>query len=95
MICIGSLAGVHADQVYRMDEVFADPQVRHLAMTAPVVHPVLGRLDILRNAVRMTDAPGTVRSRRAPTPAPIPPEVLTELGYPDEEITQGSARREC
>jgi crotonobetainyl-CoA:carnitine CoA-transferase CaiB-like acyl-CoA transferase len=78
-------AGVPCGPVYRMDEVFADPQVTHLSMTEPVEHPVLGRLDILRNAVRMTEAPPTV-------PAPSPGigdhthEVLTELGYPPAEI---------
>ena len=40
------------DDKNRMDEVFADPQVKHLAMTEPVEHPALGRLDIPRNAVR-------------------------------------------
>ena len=64
---------------------FADPQVEHLEMTEPVQHPALGRLDILRNAVRMTDAPATVR-----TPSPDigadTDAVLTELGYPREEI---------
>ena len=78
-------AGVPCGPVYRMDEVFADPQVEHLAMTEPVQHPALGRLDILRNAVRMTDGPATVR-----TPSPDigadSDEVLTELGYPREEI---------
>jgi crotonobetainyl-CoA:carnitine CoA-transferase CaiB-like acyl-CoA transferase len=78
-------AGVPCGPVYRMDEVFADPQVEHLAMTEPVEHPALGRLDILRNAVRMTDAPTTVR-----TPSPEigdhTTEVLTELGYPQAEI---------
>jgi len=78
-------AGVPCGPVYGMDEVFADPQVEHLEMTEPVQHPALGRLDILRNAVRMTDGPATVR-----TPSPDigadTDAVLTELGYPREEI---------
>ena len=80
-----SEAGVPCGPVYRLDEVFADPQVQHLAMTEPVEHPALGRLSLLRNAVRMTDAPATVR-----TPAPgcgdHTDEVLAELGYPRAEI---------
>jgi crotonobetainyl-CoA:carnitine CoA-transferase CaiB-like acyl-CoA transferase len=78
-------AGVPCGPVYRMDEVFADPQVGHLGMTAPVEHPALGRLDIVRNAVRMSGGPPTVR---APSPerGGHSAEVLAELGYPAEEI---------
>jgi len=79
--------GVPCGPVYRMDEVFADPQVEHLAMTQSVTHPVLGQLNVVRNAVRMTDAPSTVR---APSPdvGDHTDEVLDELGYPREAVEQ-------
>ena len=62
-----------------------EPQVEHLAMTEPVEHPALGRLDILRNAVRMTDAPATVRSP-SPGIGAHTGQVLAELGYSPAEI---------
>src|SRR5262249_58995091 len=80
-----SRAGVPCGPVYRMDEVFADPQVGHLAMTEPVEHPTLGRLDILRNAVRMTGAPATVRAP-SPDAGAHTGEVLAEPCYPRAEI---------
>jgi crotonobetainyl-CoA:carnitine CoA-transferase CaiB-like acyl-CoA transferase len=93
-------AGVPCGPVYRMDEVFADPQVRHLGMTQPVEHPVLGRLDIPRNAVRMSagasgnnGAPGGGATYGPPTVRTASPEagahtdeVLAELGLTAAEI---------
>jgi crotonobetainyl-CoA:carnitine CoA-transferase CaiB-like acyl-CoA transferase len=78
-------AGVPCGPVYRLDEVFADPQVRHLEMTQAVEHPALGRLDLLRNAVRMTGAPPTVRTA-TPEPGAHSDEILTDLGYLPAEI---------
>jgi len=78
-------AGVPCGPVYRMDEVFADPQVEHLAMTQTVQHPVLGPLAVVRNAVRMTGGPDTVRTP-APDRGDHTDEVLTGLGYSPAEI---------
>ncbi|MFZ0164498.1 MAG: CoA transferase, partial [Trebonia sp.] len=78
-------AGVPCGPVYQMDEVFADPQVEHLAMTQTVQHPVLGPLAIVRNAVRITGGPDTVRTP-APDRGDHTDEVLTGLGYSPAEI---------
>jgi crotonobetainyl-CoA:carnitine CoA-transferase CaiB-like acyl-CoA transferase len=78
-------AGVPCGPVYRMDEVFADPQVQHLAMPEPVQHPALGRLEILRNAVRMSDSPATVRTP-SPDAGAHTDEVLAGLGYQRADI---------
>jgi formyl-CoA transferase len=80
--------GVPCGPVYRMDEVFADPQVEHLAMTQTVRHPVLGPLDIVRNAVRIagpTSGPDTVRTP-SPDRGADTDEVLAGLGYSAAEI---------
>jgi crotonobetainyl-CoA:carnitine CoA-transferase CaiB-like acyl-CoA transferase len=80
-------AGVPCGPVYRMDEVFADPQVERLRMTAPVEHSQLGRLELIRNAVRMTDQSETVRFA-APGAGEHTDSVLEDLGYTPDEIGQ-------
>src|SRR3989440_10134439 len=42
--------GVPCGPIYKMDEVFADPQVKHLGAAAEVDHPRLGRIRILNQA---------------------------------------------
>jgi len=78
-------AGVPAGPVYRIDEVFADPGVEHLAMTATVDHPELGQLALIRNAVRMSGVPAALR-RPTPGPGQHSAEILTELGLSGAEI---------
>ncbi|HXX48518.1 MAG TPA: CaiB/BaiF CoA-transferase family protein [Myxococcota bacterium] len=77
--------GVPCGPVYRMDEVFADPQVQELEMTAPVDHPVLGRIELIRNAARLSGGPPSVRT---PTPeaGEHSDEILAELGLSAAEI---------
>jgi crotonobetainyl-CoA:carnitine CoA-transferase CaiB-like acyl-CoA transferase len=60
-------AGIPAGPIYRIDEVFRDPQVEHLDMVQPVHHPSLGEVKILANAVRIAGVPRRIR-RPAPEP---------------------------
>ena len=83
--------GVPCGPVYTVDEVFADPQVQHLDLLGTVEHPTLGPLDILRNAVRISGAPPTVRTA-APDAGDHTDEVLESLGYDHEQITDLRAR---
>ena len=77
--------GVPCGPVYRMDEVFADPQVQELGMAAPVEHPLLGRIELIRNAARMSGGAPSVR-----TPTPEAGEhsdaILAELGFSAAEV---------
>ena len=80
-------AGVPCGPVYAMDEVFADPQVEHLAMTAPVDNAALGPRTLVRNAVRMTGTGPTVRTA-APGAGSDTGDVLAELGLGQDEIAE-------
>jgi crotonobetainyl-CoA:carnitine CoA-transferase CaiB-like acyl-CoA transferase len=65
--------------VYRVPEVFADPQVAHLGVTAEVEGPGGRRIDVLTHPVHFSDTPATIRSG-APYPGQHTEEVLKDLG---------------
>jgi formyl-CoA transferase len=73
-------AGVPCGPIYGMDEVFADEQVKHLKMAAPVHHPRLGDIEVVNQAVELSRTPSGVRY---PTPekGEHTDAVLGELGY--------------
>jgi crotonobetainyl-CoA:carnitine CoA-transferase CaiB-like acyl-CoA transferase len=78
-------AGVPCGPIYRMNEVFADPQVQHLGAVSEVKHPRLGSLRILSQAVKLSRTAARVA---APTPelGQHTEEILEELNYSKNEI---------
>ncbi|MCU1485085.1 MAG: CoA transferase [Actinomycetia bacterium] len=78
--------GVPCGPVYRLDEVFADPQVEHLGLVASVEHPALGPIDLIRNPVSI----GDVRTVRAPAPdaGQDSDAVLAELGFDADAVAR-------
>jgi crotonobetainyl-CoA:carnitine CoA-transferase CaiB-like acyl-CoA transferase len=80
-----SAVGVPAGPVYAMDEVFADPQVEHLALPATVAHPLLGELALVRNPVSMEPGIDTVREP-SPEAGEHTDQILRELGLDDAAI---------
>jgi crotonobetainyl-CoA:carnitine CoA-transferase CaiB-like acyl-CoA transferase len=78
-------AGVPCGPIYAMDEVFADPQVRHLGMATPMGRARLGDTKVVNQAVELSGASSGVR---LPTPekGEHTQEVLREFGYDDAKI---------
>jgi formyl-CoA transferase len=77
--------GVPCGPIYKMDEVFADAQVKHLGVAAEVNHPRLGRYRILNQAVRLSRTPASLKTA-TPEIGQHTQEVLRELEYSDAEI---------
>jgi formyl-CoA transferase len=79
-------AGVPCGPIYAMDQVFADPQVRHIQAAAEVKHPTLGAFRVVNQAARLSRTPATMASA-TPELGEHTQEVLAELGYSAAEIT--------
>src|SRR5919204_1050973 len=78
--------GVPCGPIYTIDQTFADPQVEHLGVAAPVEHPKLGRFRLLAQAVKLSRTPAMVKTA-TPELGQHTDEVLTELGYSKSEIS--------
>jgi crotonobetainyl-CoA:carnitine CoA-transferase CaiB-like acyl-CoA transferase len=74
-------AGIPCGPVLAIDEVFADPQVRHLEMLERVDHAVRGSVDVLRNPITMSRS-RPVTATPSPRPGRARADVLAELGLP-------------
>jgi crotonobetainyl-CoA:carnitine CoA-transferase CaiB-like acyl-CoA transferase len=85
-------AGVPCGPINRMDEVFADPQVKHLGMAAPVQHGTLGKLEVVNQPVKLSRTPSSI-AHPTPEKGEHTEEVLREYGYDDKAIAGFRARK--
>ena len=85
-------AGVPCGPINRMDEVFADPQVQHLGMAAPVEHRTLGRMEVVNQPVKLSRTPSSI-AHPTPEKGEHTEEVLREYGYDDSAIAGFRARK--
>ena len=76
---------VPAGPIYKMDEVFADPQVQHLGIAQKVVHPERGEIALVGQPFTLSRTPSAVVT-------PLPDKgahsdaILTEAGLSPDEI---------
>jgi formyl-CoA transferase len=80
-------AGVPCGPILTIDQVFANPQVQHLAMAQTVHSPHYGALDLVRAPMRLSRTSTSLR-RAAPAPGEHTQEVLREHGFSEDEIRQ-------
>lgn len=71
--------------IYELDEVFQDPQVRHMELVAAIDQPGWGPLKFLGFPFRASATPARIR-RPAPLLGEHTAEVLAEIGLSREEI---------
>ena len=86
-------AGVPCGPIHRIDQVFDDPQVRHLGMAWPV--KLAGSADevaLVRTPFRLSAHPQTAAPRPAPHQGDQTDAILHELGYDDARIADLRAR---
>jgi crotonobetainyl-CoA:carnitine CoA-transferase CaiB-like acyl-CoA transferase len=79
--------GVPCGPIYDIGQAFEDPQVRHLRMTRPATHPVLGEVNLVRSPINLSAFPHPERFHHAgPDPGEQSQALLQELGFGAKEI---------
>jgi crotonobetainyl-CoA:carnitine CoA-transferase CaiB-like acyl-CoA transferase len=80
-------AGVPCGPINTIDQVFADPQIRHLGMAQPVRSHERGDTELVGQPVTMSRTPSRLRTP-PPTMGEHTDEILKSLGYDEARIAE-------
>ena len=85
LISLLNEAGVPCGPIYSIDQVFADPQVKHLEMAQSVTHHERGEIELVAQPFTLSRTPTRLRTA-IPERGADTDSVLSELGLNSEEI---------
>ncbi|HZD40600.1 MAG TPA: CaiB/BaiF CoA-transferase family protein [Terriglobales bacterium] len=71
--------------IYRIQEVFDDPQVKHMGIPKPIHHPKMGRSNLIGSPINLSDTPPRF-FRPAPLLGEDTEEILSRLGYDSKAL---------
>jgi len=91
LIALLNAAGVPCGPIYSVDQVFQDPQVKHLGMAQPVHHPELGGIELVGQPFTLSRHGSKLRTA-TPSRGQDTAAVLGELGLTDDEIADLQTR---
>lgn len=78
-------AGIPCGPIYKVDEVFADPQVKHLGIETPIEHPQRGKRAIVGQPIHMSRTNWRMRAI-TPDAGEHTDEILQSIGYDVAQI---------
>ena len=77
--------GVPCGPIYSIDEMFADPQIRHLQISQSVINSQSTEIPVLTQPLSLSRTPSTL-DKAAPLIGEHTDRILNELGYEQSEI---------